>query len=80
MFVQDDDQGIFKINRFVSVFTQAFQVQNTYFFFGGVCFLGAIFVIFGVPETKGRTEEDMKAIFSKWKDSDILKAVSSGFL
>ena len=66
---------ITKINHFVSVLTQAFQVQNTYFFFGGVCFLGAIFVIFCVPETKGRTEEDMKAIFSKWEDSDILKGI-----
>ena len=63
------------IALFVSVFTKAFQVQNTYFFFGGVCFLGALFVIFGVPETKGRTEEDMKAIFSKWEDSDILKGI-----
>ena len=76
MYDQDHYQGIFRINRSViSVFTQAFQVQNTYFFFGGVCFLGALFVIFGVPETKGRTEEDMKAIFSKWEDSDILKGI-----
>ena len=43
---------------------QAFRVYNTYFFFGAVCFLGALFVIIAVPETKGKTEEDMKSYFS----------------
>ena len=45
-------------------FVQAVHDYTTYFFFGAVCFLGAIFVILVVPETKGKTEEDMKAYFS----------------
>ena len=35
-----------------------------------VCFLGMLFVIFVVPETKGKTEEDMKAYFSGVKEED----------
>ena len=35
-----------------------------------VCFLGMLFVIFVVPETKGKTEEDMKAYFSGGKEVD----------
>jgi len=54
----------FLVVRFYPSAVEAFHVYNTYFFFGGVCLLGVIFVILAVPETKGKTEEDMKAYFS----------------
>ena len=34
-----------------------------YFFFALICLLGAVFIIIFVPETKGKTEEDMKNYF-----------------
>merc|ERR1712154_364707 len=34
-----------------------------YFFFALVCLLGSVFIIAFVPETKGKTEEDMKNYF-----------------
>ena len=36
-----------------------------YFFFALICLLGAVFIIIFVPETKGKTEEDMKNYFMK---------------
>jgi len=54
----------FLVVRFYPSAVEVFHVYNTYFFFGAVCFLGAIFVILAVPETKGKTEENMKAYFS----------------
>ena len=35
----------------------------SYFFFAVVCLLGGIFIKLVVPETKGKTEEDMKKYF-----------------
>ena len=34
-----------------------------YFFFAVICFMGALFIILCVPETKGKTEEDMSQYF-----------------
>ena len=40
-----------------------------YFFFGGVCLVGAVIIQLFVPETKGKTEEDMRKYFlDKTKD------------
>ena len=41
----------------------ALHTHNTYFFFGGICLLGTVFIMLMVPETKGKTEEDMKEYF-----------------
>ena len=40
------------------------STHNCYFFFGGVCLLGTLFIALAVPETKGRSEEDMKGTFN----------------
>ena len=42
---------------------ESLHTHNTYFFFGGICLLGTIFIMIFVPETKGKTEEDMKNYF-----------------
>lgn len=36
---------------------------GTYLFFGGFCYLAAVWAYFLVPETKGRTLEEMDAVF-----------------
>jgi len=45
----------------------ALKEEGTYFLFAALCGLGAVFVYFCVPETKGRSEEDMKRHFLKNK-------------
>ncbi|XP_787337.4 solute carrier family 2, facilitated glucose transporter member 8 [Strongylocentrotus purpuratus] len=38
--------------------------QGIFWFYGGICLLGAIFVFFFVPETKGRSLEEIEASFA----------------
>ena len=45
------------------------SVQGTYWFFGGWCFVGFVFVYFLLPETKGKTLEEIEALFDKTKHS-----------
>ena len=45
------------------------SVQGTYWFFGGCCFLGFLFVYILMPETKGKTLEEIEAMFDKGKHS-----------
>ena len=44
-------------------------VPGTYWFFGGWCFLGFVFVYFLLPETKGKPLEEIEALFVKTKHS-----------
>jgi len=57
----------FIVVRYYTPADQLFHTHNTYFFFAGVCLLGGLFVLFFVPETKGKTEEDMKLYFQGTK-------------
>ena len=49
-----------------------------YFFFALVCLLGSVFIIAFVPETKGKTEEDMKNYFMK-NNKDYRSQDNKGF-
>ena len=40
---------------------------GAYFLYGAVCALGCFFIIFLVPETRGKTPDDMKEYFRKKK-------------
>ena len=42
-------------------------IQGTFWFYAGFCFLGFVFVIFVMPETKGKTLEEIEAMFDKDK-------------
>ena len=42
--------------------------SGSYFLYCIVCFLSIPFVVFLVPETKGRSPEDMKRLFMKNKE------------
>ena len=44
-------------------------IQGTYWFFGGCAFLGFVFVYILMPETKGKTLEEIEALFEKHKHS-----------
>ncbi|XP_077864167.1 solute carrier family 2, facilitated glucose transporter member 8-like [Saccoglossus kowalevskii] len=49
--------------------------QGTFWFFGGVCFVATLFVVIFVPETKGRTLEEIEARFGS--RSPIVKSIVS---
>jgi len=52
----------------VKMYTQTeelFHTHNTYYFFAAVCLFGAIFALAFVPETKGKTEEDLRVLFQR---------------
>ncbi|KAG2217315.1 hypothetical protein INT45_003509 [Circinella minor] len=55
---------------------------GTYVFFACFCFLSVIFVIFFVPETKGRSLEDMDELFgggSAKTDNEILQRIEQQY-
>ena len=56
------------------IVTQTYQsmadtlsIQGAYWFYAGCCFFAFIFVYFFLPETKGRTLEEMEAMFDQDK-------------
>ena len=44
-------------------FQQAITKQGAFWFFAGMCILLLLFVVFIVPETKGKTLEEIEKIF-----------------
>ena len=55
----------FFVSKFVENITNAIESSGSYFLFGSICALGAVFVITYLPETKGKTNDDMKQFFMK---------------
>ena len=53
----------FVTTKFITNINDAFNVSGGYFFFGSMLFIGTIFIIAYAPETKGRTNEQMKEMF-----------------
>jgi len=54
----------FLVSQFVPSIGSAIGASSCYFIFSGVALLGTIFIIISVPETKGKTEEEIKQMFS----------------
>ena len=46
---------------------QAINTSGAFFMYGGICAVGCAFVVLLVPETKGKTPEDMKNHFARKK-------------
>ena len=53
----------FLVVYFYPITEKALAKYVCYFFFAGVSILGSILIYFLVPETRGRTEEDMREFF-----------------
>ena len=51
----------------------AIGASGSYFLYAGICLLSIPFVAFLVPETKGRSPEDMKELFEKKGKELMLK-------
>ena len=67
--------GAFLIGKFGTNLEEALGSSGLYFLYCAICALGVIFVIFVVPETKGKTPEDMKEHYLASKG--ILKCVDN---
>jgi len=48
-----------------------------YWLSAGICLCGAFFVLFFVPETKGRSTDEIQKLFASRKDSVVVQAGSS---
>mgnify|MGYP002050851323 FL=1 len=53
----------FVTTKFITNINDAFNVSGGYFFFGSMLLIGTIFIIAYAPETKGKTNEQMKEVF-----------------
>ena len=59
----------FLVTRTFSPLQDVLTPQGTYWFYGGLCLLAYIFVFLIVPETKGRTLEEIENYFEKKENS-----------
>lgn len=55
----------FVVTKTYDSMVKAVTIQGAYWFYAGSCFLGFIFVYLLMPETKGKTLEEIEAIFDK---------------
>jgi len=53
----------FVTTKFITNINDAFNVSGGYFFFGSMLLIGTVFIIAYAPETKGKTNEEMKEMF-----------------
>ena len=53
----------FVTSKFITNINDALNVSGGYFFFGSMLLCSTIFIMYYAPETKGKTNEEMKAIF-----------------
>jgi hypothetical protein len=53
----------FVTSKFIKNINDAVNVSGGYFFFGSMLLLGTIFIVVYAPETKGKTNEQMKEMF-----------------
>ena len=51
--------------KFTNNLNNAIKVSGGYYFFGSVCFVSIAFIIYFAPETKGKTNDQMKEMFMK---------------
>lgn len=59
----------FLISKFYKNLEDLIKLSGTYFLFGAICFTGVLVVFFFVPETKGKTPDEMKRHFMRKKNN-----------
>ncbi|XP_078181569.1 polyol transporter 5-like [Carex rostrata] len=57
---------------FISLY-KAITIAGSFFLYAGVATVGVIFVYFFLPETRGRSLEDMEVLFKKVADENVVK-------
>ena len=69
----------FLVVYFYPIAETALNKYTCYFFFAAVCLFGAVFITLFVPETKGKTEEDMRNYFMKNINTDNKSQDNKGY-
>ena len=62
----------FLVAQFIPSIGEALGKSSCYFMISGIAVLGTIFVIFLVPETKGKSEDEIRALFQTKEDTESL--------
>ena len=62
----------FLVAQFVPSIGDALGKSSCYFMFSGIALLGTLFVILLVPETKGKSEDEIKALYQTKEDTESL--------
>ncbi len=57
----------FMVSKFEVNLEDAINTSGAYWLYGSICAIAVVFVLFLVPETRGKSPEEMKAHFSKKK-------------
>ena len=58
--------------KFETNIEDAIGTSGAYFMFSGVCVVATVFVLLVVPETRGKSADDMREYFEgKWHDYGI---------
>ncbi|XP_078181570.1 polyol transporter 5-like [Carex rostrata] len=60
------------VMTFISLY-KAITIAGSFYLYAGVATLGAIFIYFFLPETRGRNLEDMEVLFKKVADENVVK-------
>ena len=59
---------LFTVTKTYRYLTEALSIQGVYWLYAGFCFIGFVFVYLILPETKGKTLEEIEAIFEQEKN------------
>ena len=62
----------FLVAQFIPSIGEALGNSSCYFMFSGIALMGTFFVIFLVPETKGKSEDEIRALFQTKDDEESL--------
>ena len=54
----------FLVSQFIPDIGDAIGASSCYFIFSAICLMGTVFTILFVPETKGKSEDEIKNLFS----------------
>ena len=60
--------GVFIVTKFYENMTDSMHPYGTYWFFAAVCLVSVIYVFIFLPETKGKTLEEVRRLFADHSD------------